>query len=159
MQSLGAVDVAAAWAAADKANESARELLSRSGRARLAFRSPALALSRGRRPEHGGRPCRPQAYDDAGGDHGRVRPRPLLRDPRRRQGRGADPFDTDEAGHTGGFDPDTDRENARDPDADRDGTHDPDTDREATQDPAPRARVSGASALSDGSRRATRARR
>ena len=65
----------------------------------------------------GGRHCRPQAYDDAGGDHrGRVRPRPLLRDPRglrcfqQRQGRGANCFDTDEADHSGGFDPDTDRE-------------------------------------------------
>jgi hypothetical protein len=41
--SLGAPEVAAAWTAADKAYESARELLSRSGRALLAFRAPALA--------------------------------------------------------------------------------------------------------------------
>ena len=66
---------------------------------------------RGRAPRPGspgGRHCRPQAYDDAGGDHhGRVRPRPLLRDPRglqcfqQRQGRGANCFDTDEAGANG----------------------------------------------------------
>ena len=42
-QSLGAPEVADAWTAADKAYESARELLSRSGRALLAFRGPALA--------------------------------------------------------------------------------------------------------------------
>ena len=42
-QSLGAPEVAAAWTAADKAYESARELLSRSGRALLAFRGPVLA--------------------------------------------------------------------------------------------------------------------
>ena len=40
-QSLGAADVTAAWAAAGHADASARELLTRSGRARLAFRDPA----------------------------------------------------------------------------------------------------------------------
>jgi peptidoglycan hydrolase-like protein with peptidoglycan-binding domain len=43
MRSLGVIDAPAAWVAADKAYESARELLSRSARARLAFRRPALA--------------------------------------------------------------------------------------------------------------------
>ena len=40
-QSLGAAEVAAAWTAAGKAVESARELLTRRARARLAFRGPA----------------------------------------------------------------------------------------------------------------------
>ena len=40
-QSLGAAEVAAAWTAAGKADESARELLTRRARARLAFRGPA----------------------------------------------------------------------------------------------------------------------
>jgi hypothetical protein len=40
-QSPGRAEVAAAWRAAGKADESARELLTRRGRARLAFRAPA----------------------------------------------------------------------------------------------------------------------
>jgi hypothetical protein len=40
-QSLGAADVTAAWTAAGSADASARELLTRRGRARLAFRNPA----------------------------------------------------------------------------------------------------------------------
>jgi hypothetical protein len=43
-QSLGAADVAAAWTAAGKADESARELLTRRARARLAFRGPARTV-------------------------------------------------------------------------------------------------------------------
>jgi hypothetical protein len=43
-QSLGAADVAAAWTAAGKADESARELLTRRARARLAFRGPASTV-------------------------------------------------------------------------------------------------------------------
>jgi hypothetical protein len=39
-RSLGAFEVAAAWTAAGKADESARELLTRCARARLAFRGP-----------------------------------------------------------------------------------------------------------------------
>ncbi len=40
-QSLGAAEAAAAWTAAGRADESARELLTRRARARLAFRGPA----------------------------------------------------------------------------------------------------------------------
>jgi hypothetical protein len=40
-QSLGTADVTAAWTAAGRADASARELLTRRGRARLAFRNPA----------------------------------------------------------------------------------------------------------------------
>ena len=43
-QSLGAAEVAAAWRAAGKADESARELLTRRARARLAFRGPASTV-------------------------------------------------------------------------------------------------------------------
>jgi hypothetical protein len=42
--SLGADEVAAAWAAAGQADESARELLTRGGRARLALRGPASTV-------------------------------------------------------------------------------------------------------------------
>jgi len=42
--SPSAGDVAAAWRAAGKADESARELLTRRARARLAFRGPASAV-------------------------------------------------------------------------------------------------------------------
>ena len=40
-QSVGDAEVAAAWSAAGQAGQSARELLTRSGRMRLAFRGPA----------------------------------------------------------------------------------------------------------------------
>ena len=106
-QSLRTSEVAVVWMVADKADKLAREHLTRRARTRLAFRGPALAaLSEDEgAPRHGSpEGCRPQAYGDAGGDHhGRVRPRPLLRDPRvvrrfqQRQGRGANCFDTDEA--------------------------------------------------------------
>jgi hypothetical protein len=43
-QSLGAAEVDAAWTAAGQADESARELLTRRARARLAFRGPAPRL-------------------------------------------------------------------------------------------------------------------
>ena len=43
-QSLGAAEVAAAWTAAGKADESAREHLTRRARARLAFRGPASTV-------------------------------------------------------------------------------------------------------------------
>jgi hypothetical protein len=43
-QSLGAAEVAGAWTAADEADESAREHLTRRARARLAFRGPASTV-------------------------------------------------------------------------------------------------------------------
>ena len=43
-QSLSAGEVAAAWRAAGKADESAREHLTRRARARLAFRGPASTV-------------------------------------------------------------------------------------------------------------------
>ena len=121
-QSLGAPEVAAAWTAADKAYESARELLSRSGRALLAFRGPALAaLSEDedatRAPGHrevviaGRRRTTTQAAIIMAAS-GLVLCFAILAGG---QGRGANCFDTDEAGHSGGFDLGTDREGTNAP--------------------------------------------